>query len=150
MEDLTHKTHIARKYVHKRLLVQLVIFAIVSVVLFGVVVFDVLQSNINLIWIALGIVVGLGVGLAAGRMFSIKWHEDTQKVVMGMDKMGFVVLALYILFRSFGDSFLSNYIHGPTLSAFTFSMLDGIMVGRLLSMYRSIEKILQEQHILKS
>jgi hypothetical protein len=147
MEELAKRTHLARKHVHKRLLIQLIIFTLVSTGLFVVVIYDVLQGNIDLGWIALGIVIGLLVGIAAGRMFSIKWHADTQKVVMGMDKMGFLILGLYILFRIFGDRFLSNYMHGPTLAAFTFSMLDGIMIGRLLSMYRSVTKILREQKI---
>ena len=135
-------------YLHSRVLYQLIIFALVTAAMFSIVVYDVIENNVNLLWIIFGAILGVVVGFSAGRMFAIKWHPDTQKVIMGTDRMGFVVLFVYIVFRIFGEKFFGQFIHGMTLSVFTFSMLGGITIGRLFSMYRNIARVLREQKII--
>lgn len=143
MEYLQHTKHL-----HGRILYQLIIFLVVSVILFGFVGYDALQGTIQLEWVIGGVVIGLVVGWISGRMFTLKWHPDTQKVIMGMDRLGILLLVLYILFRYFGTQFLGHFLHGPTLTAFSFSLLGGIMVGRFISMIKSIQRILKEQKVI--
>ncbi|MGH7204213.1 MAG: hypothetical protein ACREHC_07255 [Candidatus Levyibacteriota bacterium] len=140
--------HIAGKYLHRRVLFQLIIFALISLVMLGIVGFDVLRGELSTILALGGLLLGLIVGYLAGRMFAIKWHEETQKVIIGLDRTGIIVIVLYVAFRFFGKQLFGEFLHGETLTAFTFSSLGGIMIGRLMSMYNSVVKILQEQKIL--
>ena len=141
--------HISKKHLHGRVLYQLIIFMIVSLVMIGIVGFDVFHGELPIGLALGGIVLGLVVGYFAGRMFAIKWHEETQKVIIGMDRTGLIVIILYVAFRIYGKQFLGEFLHGEELTVFSFSSLAGIMIGRLFSMSRSIIVILKEQKILQ-
>lgn len=137
-----------KKHVHNRVLFQLVIFALVSAGLLAAVSYDALAGEIGLSLVALGLGIGLGVGYAFSRIFKLGWHADTQKVVMSLDKMSFVLIGAYVAFRVFGEQLLGNYIHGPALSAFSFALLSGILIGRFISIWGGVSRILKQQGII--
>lgn len=140
-------THL-RRHVHARVLSQLAIIGVVSLGLFAAVIYDSLMGQIGA-WLALaGFAVGLAIGFAVGRIFKLAWHEDTRKVIMNLDRMSFVLIAVYVAFRIFGNELLSQYLQGAALSALTFSLLSGILLGRLVSVWRGIGRILRAQGIL--
>jgi hypothetical protein len=136
------------KHLHRRILVQIILFPVIAIILFGVIGVDVFQSKIGLALALLGIVIGLGVGIIIGRIFAMHWHPETEKVIMKMDKMGVILIVAYILFRSFSKQIFGEWIHGEALTIFTLCMLGGIMVGRVFGMGRSLAKILKEQQIV--
>ncbi len=136
-----------RKHVHGRVLVQLVIFFLVSAGLLVAVSYDAITGEIGLGLVALGLVIGLAVGFVVGKIFKLRWHQDTAKVVMSIDKMGFVLIAVYIAFRVFGEQLLGEYVHGAALSALTFAFLLGILVGRFVGVWNGVSRILTEQGI---
>jgi hypothetical protein len=140
---------VSRKHLHGRVLYQLVIFAIVSIVMLGIVGVDIMTGQLDPKLGIGGIVLGLIIGFLVGRIFAIKWHQETQKVIINMDRTGFLIIIIYVAFRIFGEQLFGEFLHGAALTAFTFSMLAGIMIGRLISMYRRVMAILREQKILK-
>lgn len=142
------KREIARNHVHRRILVQLAIFAVVTLVIFAVVVSDIIHTNTNFLWVIGALIVGLAVGLAVGRIFALKWHEDTQKVILSVDKSSILLVALYIIFRIGSEKLFGEFLHGEELTIVTFTILGGIMVGRVLGMMRSLTRVLKEQKIL--
>jgi hypothetical protein len=134
-----------KQYIHKRLRIQLIIFALVSIVMFGIVVFDIFTNALSL-WIGVfGIVIGSIIGFIVGRMYIIKWHEETEKAIVSMDKTSILIIALYIVFRIFEKALFSPYINSAMLGAFTFSILAGIMFGRFFSLRIKTKKVLKEQ-----
>ncbi len=137
-----------RTHVHKRVLVQLVIFSLVSLGLLVAVSYDAIAGQIGLGLVATGLVVGLVVGYFVGKIFKLKWHEDTRKVIMSLDRMGFVLIGLYIAFRIFGEQLLGHYVAGATLTALTFAFLAGLLFGRLISVWSGVSRILKEQGII--
>ena len=139
------KQDIAKKHIHKRLLIQLIIFAIVAIVMFGIVVFDVFTNALSFSLAFLGIVIGLIIGFIVGKMYIIKWHKKTEKVIVSMDRTSILIIILYIAFRVFEKPLLSPYINPTMIGAFTFTILAGIMFGRFLSMRIKTKKILKEQ-----
>lgn len=139
------KRQIAKKHIHKRLRIQLLIFALVTIVMFGIVVFDVFTNALSFPLALLGMVIGLIVGFIVGRMYIIKWHEETEKVIVSMDRTSIFIILLYIAFRIFEKSLFSPYINSSKLGAFTFCILAGIMFGRFLSMRIKTKKVLQSQ-----
>jgi hypothetical protein len=145
---MTSKKDIIRHHIHVRILMQLTLFITASIVLFGIVIYNVIQDNLNPVWLIAGIVLGILIGLIAGRMFAMRWHEDTRKVILGMDKMSILLLVLYIAFRFGTEQLFGKFIHGEELTVFTFSSLAGVMIGRLFSMVKGLSRVLKEQNIL--
>ncbi|HSW96597.1 MAG TPA: hypothetical protein VLF89_02095 [Candidatus Saccharimonadales bacterium] len=135
-------------YIHSRLLFQLIIFGLISLIMMSIVGYDIMINNITFEIAFLGIGIGLLVGFAVGRMFAIKWHEDTEKVIIGMDKTSILIIIVYVVFRIFGNELLGQILHGNVLTAFTYCTIGGIMIGRFFSMTRSIRNILKKQKIL--
>jgi hypothetical protein len=139
---------IPHKHIHSRILVQLVIFALVFLAIIGFITYDVIAKHLVAGWVVGGAALGVLIGLAAGRMFILKWHEDTQKVILSMDKLSFLLIGAYIVFRVFSEQLLGGILHGEELSVATFGLLAGIMLGRLLSMLTNIRKVLKKQGII--
>jgi hypothetical protein len=135
------------KHIHRRILTQIGIIAVVALVLAVAVVRDAFAGTIGLLPLIIAAAVGLAVGYAAGRMFLLIWHESTQKVIMRMDRTSIILIVLYVIFRVFSTKLLGDYFSGAPLSAISFAVLDGILVGRFLSMWRGISRILREQGI---
>ncbi len=140
--------HKLRRHVHSRILVQLAIFGLVSLALLAGVCYDAYLGQIGIALVLAGLIAGIAIGYVVGRIFKLAWHEDTRKVVMSLDRMSFVLIGVYVLFRIFSEQLLGNYIQGAALSAFTFALLAGILVGRFASIWRGVRRILKEQGVL--
>jgi hypothetical protein len=137
-----------RAHVHNRVLMQLLIISVVSLGLLAAVIYDSVMGEIGLMLVAIGLVVGLVAGYFVGKIFRLAWHEDTRKVIMSLDKMSFVLIGVYVAFRIFGQQLLGDYFHGAELSALSFAFLCGLLVGRVISMWRGITRILRQQGIV--
>lgn len=142
------KTQIARKHVHNRILFQFVVFIALTAVLASVVTIDMLHEQMNALWVIGSLIAGVLMGVAAGRIFAIKWHEDTQKVILSLDKLSFLLILAYAAFRYVSEQFLGHILHGQELTIITFTLLAGIMIGRFVGMGNSVVKILKQQNIL--
>jgi hypothetical protein len=141
-------TNLVRKHTHSRILRQLILFTIIAIVMFGVVIFDATQSHINALWVISGAVAGIIIGYLVGKIFNIRWHEDTHKVITGVDRLGFVLIVAYIVFRLASDRLLDHLFHGEDLTIMTYSLLGGILIGRAFSVGRRVVAILREQKII--
>src|SRR4051812_11344253 len=108
-----------RTHVHTRVQIQLILFALVSAGLLAAVSYDAVKGEIGLGFVALGLAAGVILGFFVGKIFMLTWHEDTRKVIMSLDRMSFVLIGLYVVFRIFGEQLLGQYIHGAALSAFS-------------------------------
>lgn len=148
MNEQSPKKTFPHKHIHRRILFQLVAFIVIAIIMFGIVAFDVVQQHLNPSWIIAGGVLGGFVGWLVGRIFLIGWHEDTQKVIISMDKMSILLIVAYVVFRLVSEHLLGEFIHGQELTMITYSFLGGIMVGRMLSIVRNVIRVLKNQHIL--
>lgn len=137
-----------QKHVHKRLLSQLVIFAVIGVVMFGIVAYDIWTAIITIPLSILGIGIGVGAGFIVGKFYRIRWHEETQKVVTGLDRFGVIVIIIYIGFSIFRSQIFGKFVHGPALTAIGFASAGGVMMGRFAAIADNINKVLKKQKIL--
>ncbi|MCL4367438.1 hypothetical protein M1563_04705 [Patescibacteria group bacterium] len=144
---MIHKIRAAHKYVHKRVLIQLYIFVVAVLVVLGVVSFDLIQRQISLPLAFLGLVTGILIGFVAALAARVKWHEESQKVILTRDKLSILLIALYIILRISSRYFFNEFIPNSELSAFTYSSLGGLMLGRLLGIMNNINKVLKLQQI---
>jgi site-specific recombinase len=118
------------------------------VVILGFITYDSIAKALDVWWVFGGVILGVLIGIAASRMFLLKWHADTRKVIMSMDKLGFLVIGAYIVFRIFSKQLLGNFVHGEELTVTTFGLLAGIMLGRFLSLATNVRKILLREGII--
>jgi hypothetical protein len=139
---------ILRTHVHSRVLTQLVIFVFVSLGLLGAVFYDSIAGGVGVGFVLLSLVAGVGVGLLVAKIFKLVWHEDTRKVIMSLDRMSFVLIGVYVVFRIFSDQLLGQYLHGAALSAISFAFLAGILIGRFVSIWQGVTRILKQQGII--
>jgi len=109
--------------------------------------YNVLEGIIG-IEIALGgFLLGLFLGFIATRMFIIHWYEERAKVVSRFDSIGIFVMLLYVAFSASRTWLFGHWIHGSVLTAFSYSILAGVMIGRIAGMRLKIKNILSEQSI---
>ncbi len=137
-----------KKHVHTRVLVQLFMFAVVSIGLLIALVHDELIGYISIGLSVIGLLFGAIVGYFVGKIFKLSWKEEVQKVVMSLDRMGFLLIGVYVLFRIFGEQLLGTFVKGEALSALTFAFLAGLLIGRFASIWQGVRRILKQQGII--
>lgn len=133
------------QHIDKKLVKRLRIFVVILVIMSAALVYEVFVSGIHFLWVVLGLLLGAAVGFLAGRMFSIEWHTEESKVIGRLDRIGVAVLICYVGFSLARGWIFAHWFTGTILSAFTFSFVEGAMLGRILSMRFNIKKVLTEQ-----
>jgi protein-S-isoprenylcysteine O-methyltransferase Ste14 len=93
----------------------------------------------------LGMVIGI---LVSRRMHNISWNAETNKAVTKMDRIGIIILVLYLLFAISRHWILSHWLHGYALTAFSLSVAAGGMLGRLWTTRQKIRQILKQEGFL--
>lgn len=134
-----------KKHLDKKLARRMRILTIILCVMTGVLAYNMYISHISLLLVFLGVALGCAVGFFAGRMFLIKWSEEDSKIIGNIDLLGGIVLVLYVAVSIARSWIFAHWFKGVILTSFTFSFIEGAMIGRLLSMRFNIKKILSEQ-----
>ena len=146
IEKMKNRQKFAKEHVAPKLLKRLRIFVIIITIIVGIAMYDVFLGQVSILLAILGLSAGTAIGLVAGRMFKIFLHTETQKVVSRLDKIGVIFLVLYIAVE-IGRKWLFGYwLHGAELNAFGLTFLAGLLLGRLLSMRKSIKRVLIEEN----
>ena len=141
------KEHPAKKHIDRKLIFRIRIFYVIGIILTGLMLYDVLEGIIGFELSIGGFLLGLFLGFLATRMFIIHWHEERAKVVSRLDTIGIIVMLIYMTFSLSRAWFFGHWIHGSVLTAFTYSILAGIMIGRIVGMRLKIKNILSGQFI---
>jgi len=141
------KEHPAKKHIDRRLIFRVRLFYAISMMLIGLMLYDVLEGIIGIGLALGGFFLGSFLGLIATRMFVIHWHEERAQIVSRLDKIGIIILLLYVLFSVSRKWLFGHWIQGSALTAFTYDILAGIMTGRLAGMRLKIKSILSERSL---
>ena len=144
---LNIKEHPAKKHIDRKLIFRIRIFYVIGIILTGLMLYDVLEGIIGIELSLGGFLLGLFLGFLATRMFIIHWHEERAKVVSRLDTIGIIVMLIYMTFSLSRAWFFGHWIHGSVLTAFTYSILAGVMIGRIVGMRLKIKNILSERSI---
>ena len=147
---LTSRRHITQ-FVHRKLLFRLRRLAIIFMLITVFVLYEIWQHSILIYTALAGFFVGIIIGIiVAKRMHHISWDVETNKAITRMDRIGIIILVLYLLFAVARHWIFSHWLKGAALSAFTLSMAAGGMLARFYSTRQSIRKILKREGILSS
>lgn len=134
-------------HLDKRLLYRLIMYAIISVVMIGIVGYDISILHVSLMLAIGGILIGVGIGFFSSRSSKLMYDKELKKVISRMDLFGGVILGLYIAFSLYRKNLIGYFVHGPSVAAVSFALVAGVMMGRIIGLRRRIKQVLTEEKI---
>lgn len=132
---------------HKPLVNRVRMLLIISLVLAGVLIFNITFREISLLVALLITAMGFLLGLLVfSRMSPVNWNEEEETVQTSrMDKIGYLTLGSYILFEIGLRTFLSSAF--PVSSAaYLFAGIFGTLFGRAVGIMVNIHKVFLSAH----
>ena len=137
-----------KKHIHYKLAKRIKIYFAISVIMIGIVAYELIITKFNP-FLALGLRwIGLIVWYYLSRMFKIYWHIEDQIITSRVDRIGWIILWIYMAFSFLRHYLIGLFVQAPLVFVVTFSLVAGIMIGRFLGMRDTIRKILRKQEIL--
>jgi membrane protein required for beta-lactamase induction len=91
-----------------------------------------------------GLIGGVVVGVVVSRMYRLDWDHSAREVVSRIDRVGALVLALYLVFAITRSWLLGQWVQGAALGPVSLSVVAGIMLGRVGGMSHGIRGILRD------
>jgi hypothetical protein len=141
---------LSKKHVNKKLIFKLRRLAVFFVIITSIILFDIFKGFINPFLALAGIITGFSIGTFLGRYSNIHWHEETGKVISRWNTITIIILVAYLAFAFSKRWIFGHWIHGPALTAFSFSVACGVMTGRIVSIRKQIRGILKERGLLEA
>ncbi len=132
-------------YVHGKLLFRLRRLAIFFIIVTAILVYEISNNYIAIYLSFAGFITGFTIGYIVGkRMHKISWDEEASKVIGKMDRVGIIILIIYLLFALTRRWIFSYWLEGHTLSAFVLSISCGAIISRLWFVRRKIRDELRK------
>ncbi len=138
-----------RPHLHRFLRLRLVIYLTVALSVGAFVVYNSFRNSIPGIFAAVGVAIGLVIGYVASRIHKISWSDKASKVMARMDIFGVGILVLYILFEVFRERIVGRFVDDADVTVTSFSILAGIMYGRVLGIRGNVVRVLKEQDLIE-
>jgi hypothetical protein len=137
------------KFVHRKLLFRLRRLTLFFLVIMGIIIYELVTYDVPSYIPVIGFVIGMVIGLSINpRMHNISWDAEASKAVTKMDRLGIIILVLYLLFAIFRTWIFSYWLHGYILTVFSLSVAAGGMLGRVYSTRQKIRQILKAEGFL--
>lgn len=136
-----------QKHLHKKVVLNLRIFVLITIILLGVVVFEVVTSRVSLSLASIGLILGAVIGVFTARMYLFSWDKDAKQVIYRLDVLGISILVLYILASIFRGRIIGYFVTPNYVTGMSLSVAAGLMVGRVAGTGHKIVKILKEQNL---
>lgn len=131
--------------IRTRLWVLIVIVAIKLLILVQLLFF----RDVSWWWVVAGVVPGLIIGKLADRMYLHSWDMSQGAVVARMDKLGTIVLALYLLYLIFRNDIVeAGFGRGDIASVVVTSLAATVILVRILLTFEGITNVLREAGVL--
>ena len=137
---------IADRHFDKKLRRRLRIFYAMIAVFIIITIYKLLIHDITLLLTITALTIGTIAGFIFGRMFKISWHNETEKVISRLDKIGLIFLVLYITADLGRKWFFGHWLQGAQLNAFALIFVGGLIFGRLISIRKNIKRVLTEEN----
>lgn len=134
-----------RSLLDRRLRLQMRIFLVVFVVLLALSVWHVLRDHVSPLWLLVGLLPGMALGVALARTKVLGWDADARSVVGRSDRVGIVILVAYIAFVLLGrDALLGYWVHSAAAaSVVSLAMTAGAMLTRIAVTLHGIRGVLR-------
>lgn len=140
-----------RKHSHhidKKLKFRLRLYALISLIMLGIVIYEIFIKILPTEFAAVGIFIGLFIGVITARMRHLSWDKDAKKIVSRLDVVGIIILVFYMGFVFLRSRLIGIFVQGPVVGAVGFSITAGVMFGRIVGTRNAIMEILREREII--
>lgn len=124
---------------------RLRIFYIISALMFGFVIYEILMGYIDVPLALLAMILGIITGWLVSKRYKIMWHEETEKAINKMDRLGIIILVMYTFFTFSREWIFAHWFKGNTLTAFTLTFANGAMMARMIILRKKIRAVIFEQ-----
>jgi hypothetical protein len=131
-------------YVHRRLRTRVRIYLGISVLIVAAIAYRIIFEGGGFVYPLIALAIGLVIGIAVSRMFSISWDADSEKVVSSMDAYGVAFLVVYVIFELTGEHFIRQWFQGPEVLTVILSLAGGAVLGRGVGMGHRMLEVLRE------
>lgn len=135
-------------HIHKKLRFRIFFYLIRIIFVVPIVFCDIFTKVLSIQFAVVGLVLGFIIGMILLKMYKFSWDEDSNKIIVDMEKFGFIFILFYALFIIFRNNLIGIFAQGAVVAAIGFSILAGITIGRLFGTRRKIILVLKEQGIL--
>ena len=135
-------------HLDKKLIFRLRIYVLISLVMLGIVLYEIFIKILPLEFAVAGIFVGLFIGIITARMRHLSWDKDAKQIVSGLDVVGVIILVLYMAFVLVRGRLIGYFVAAPMVGAVGFSITAGVMIGRVAGTRNAIMEILKEREII--
>lgn len=136
-----------KKHLHQKVILNLRIFMVISVVLSAIVGYEILTSRVSLLLATIGLLIGTGIGVFTARMYLFSWDKDARQVISRLDLLGIGILILYILASIFRGRIIGYFVQPSYVTGMSIAVVTGLMIGRILGTGHRITRILKEQNL---
>ena len=135
-------------YIEKKLIWRLRIFFFLFFILIDIIVLEISLGYVPWYFAVMALLIGSFSGLLFSRRKKIYWEAKTSKVIARMDKLGVVLLIVYIIFAILRHRVLHGWFSGSVITAISLCFAAGGMISRVWIMRRQIKKILKNQKLI--
>lgn len=135
-----------RQWIERSLVIQFRIFSVLALVFTIVLIVRIANGSVSLLSAIAGLLGGMVVGVILTRARNPRWNEHETMIVKRMNAFGGTMLVWYVLFLFNRTSILRGLFdtsNAATIAALGIAITAGIMLGRVLSMRRSLQYLLQ-------
>jgi hypothetical protein len=135
-------------HIDKKLRFRLRLYSIISLVMLGIVLYEIFIKILPLEFAVVGIFIGLFLGVISARMYHLSWNHDAKKIVSRLDVVGVIILVVYIAFVIVRSKLIGYFVAAPVVGAVSFSITAGVMLGRVVGTRNAIIEILRERELI--
>lgn len=127
---------------HKKLITRTRMLFIISLILGAIVIYNLIFKSTNLFIVGGLVVVGFVLGLVIfSRMNVVNWNEEDEVLqIERMDRLGFVVLGLYIAFEVGLRTLLKDF-YPVSATTFILAAIFGTLFGRAVGIIVEIRRV---------
>lgn len=136
---------------HAKLIFRVRMLYVISLILGGVVVFNLIFRGVHALIPGVLALIGFGLGyFVFTRMSVVNWNEESETVQAGrMDLIGYGVLALYVAFEIGLRTFLKDAY--PThVTVYLLAGIFGTLLGRAIGTIVEIHRVYLASHALET
>ncbi len=136
------------QHIHARLKRRIQMLAVIGALMLAVVLYDMATGTLGIVIGVVSIVMGSFVGFFSSRIWHLSWDKDGEKVVGRIDRLGWIILAAYILFEVVRSLIFQDVIHLGEPTALTFAFVSAALIARVFGLRGRILKVLRDEKIL--
>lgn len=131
----------SRQNVHRKIKIKLWIYFLVFMISLMMSMFHFVKGQISFYFPLGGFVIGFLIGHIVSRMNKVIWDEDSEKIDLKLDKLGIVILLVYVLFVIFKNTLIEDVVHLHHISSISLAVLSGTMLGHAVALRKKVLKI---------